>query len=241
MTALCACTILTVAGIARAAPDDASDAAHRALAEGRYGEAEAGYEALLRDRGYSAPILYDLGNAYRRDGKPAQALLSYERARLLDPRDPAIATNLAAARVALGVPDPRGTAERWAGSLTSSTWAWITAIGFWLTVGAGAVALLFPRRRAGLLTGAALAALGTAAAGGALYLTSQELHEGLLVASAPVLVSPFESAQSAFSLAPGDDVALGPTHDRFVYVRDARGRSGWIERVQVAPLIPTES
>ncbi len=241
ISAVCVWAIVALTVTARAAPADPAEAAHKALAEGRYGEAEAGYEAILRDRGYSAPILYDLGNAYLRDGKPAQALLSYERARTLDPRDEAIATNLAAARVALGVPDDRGPLDRWAGTLTMTTWTWITAAGFWLTVATGGSALVFRRRRTGLLAGTAMAALGTVVAGGGLFIAGKDIHEGLLMASAPVLVSPFESAQSGFSLAPGDDVTLGPTHERFVHVRDARGRRGWVDRDQVAPLIPSGS
>ena len=240
---LCAGALLGLAPAAFAeggpSTSAAPDAAHRALAEGRYGEAATAYEALVRERGYSAPLLYDLGNAYLRDGKPAPALLAYERARLLAPRDEAIATNLAAARAALGIPVERSAVERWAGSLSLDAWAWLAASAFWLTVGAAGAGGLWKRRRSFWHLGAAVTAVGGLLAAGGFAVASRELGRGLAMAAAPVLVSPFESAQSSFSLAPGEEVDVGRARDGYVFVRDARGRSGWAERVQVTPLIPT--
>ena len=47
---------------------------------------------------YSAPALYDLGNFYARAGRPAMAVLNYERARILAPTDPDIQANLSQVR-----------------------------------------------------------------------------------------------------------------------------------------------
>lgn len=240
---LCSCAPLTVAPGALASParGTATEAARLALAEGRYKEAEADYEALIRDHGYSAQLLYNLGNAYLRDGQAAPALLTYDRARLLAPRDGGIATNLAAARAELGMPNEDSETARFARLLPISTWTWLVAGAFWVTVAAGGAALLSKRHRAATIAGAALAAVGGAISGGALLLSSRDLDRGLAMAAVPVLVSPFESAQSGFSLAPGEDVDLGRCRERYVFVRDAHGRSGWVESVQVARLIPTSS
>jgi hypothetical protein len=233
---------MTAAPAALASPEVAGDgaweAAHRALAEGRYGEAEGAYEELVRERGYSAPLLYDLGNAYLRDRKPARALLAYERAQLLAPRDGAIATNLAEARAALGVPVERTVVERLAHSLSMDSWAWLAATGFWFALATGGSAFLWNRRRGPLLAAGTLAALGGALAGTALFISCRDLDRGLVMAPAPVLISPFESAQSGFSLPPGEDVDLGRSRQGYVFVRDTHGRSGWVELAQVAPLIP---
>ena len=56
--------------------------------------AAAPSHAASAPEGYSAPALYNLGNAYARTGKPGLAVLNYERARLLDPSDPDLETNL---------------------------------------------------------------------------------------------------------------------------------------------------
>src|ERR1700677_2919513 len=48
--------------------------------------------------GYSSTALYNLANAYARDGKPGMAVVNYERARLLAPDDPVIEANLVLVR-----------------------------------------------------------------------------------------------------------------------------------------------
>ncbi|MGA7119042.1 MAG: tetratricopeptide repeat protein [Polyangiaceae bacterium] len=239
---VCSWATLTLTPGALASPAPAADAAtevaHLALAEGRYKEAEADYEALIRDHRYSALLLYNLGNAYLRDGQAASALLAYERARVLTPRDRAIATNLAAARAALGLPQEDSAPDRFSRLLTMNTWAWTAAGAFWVAVATVGAAVLSKRHRAFMIAGAALAAVGGAVSGGALLVSSRDLDRGLVMAAVPVLVSPFESAQSGFSLVPGEDVDLGRCRERYVFVHDAHGRSGWVESVQVARLIP---
>src|SRR5271154_658018 len=54
--------------------------------------------------GYSASALYNLANSFARAGKPGLAVLNYERARLLDPKDPDIEANLRHVREASAQP-----------------------------------------------------------------------------------------------------------------------------------------
>lgn len=63
-----------------------------------YGKAIELYESLLKSRGESAEIYYNLGNAYYKAGKTAPAILNYERALVLDPGDSDIRFNLQMAR-----------------------------------------------------------------------------------------------------------------------------------------------
>jgi hypothetical protein len=216
----------------------ALDTANRAFAEGRYADAAARYEALLAREGYSAPVLFDLGNAYLRENQPARALLAYERARLLAPRDPAIARNLAQAEAAAGIEDHSTTAARFARSLTLDEWTWLGTTAFWLAASAAAGAVMLRRGRAwlgraavvsGVVAGASLAAIASA---------SGAEQTGLVLESAPVLVSPFAGAESSGSLRPGAEVELERMHDTFTLVRDRAGHEGWIERGAVAPVVP---
>src|SRR4029077_19623718 len=46
----------------------------------------------------SGPVYFNLGNAYFRAGNPGRAILNYERARRLMPRDPDLHANLGFAR-----------------------------------------------------------------------------------------------------------------------------------------------
>src|SRR5689334_2789551 len=84
--------LLSVAPRAHAAT---LDDANRAFAEGRYSVAAAAFDELVHEQGYSAPLLFDLGNAYLRAGRPADAIVAYERAKVLSPRDREITENLA--------------------------------------------------------------------------------------------------------------------------------------------------
>ena len=47
----------------------------------------AASHAAQAPSGYSAPALYNRANAYARAGKPGLAVLNYERAKLLEPKD----------------------------------------------------------------------------------------------------------------------------------------------------------
>lgn len=72
--------------------------ADSAYASGDYTSAISIYEAILRDKGESSEIYYNLGNAYYRNNDIAKAILNYERARLLAPDDNDIQFNLSLAQ-----------------------------------------------------------------------------------------------------------------------------------------------
>ena len=85
----------------------------------------------------SAPALFNRGNALVREGKPGPAILAYERAQQLAPRDPAIAVNLQAVRDTAGLAAP--TPAWWqsaARALTMNEWAWSGSLALAFVCGA---------------------------------------------------------------------------------------------------------
>jgi len=212
------------------------EAANRAFAQGHYADAAQQYQEMIDAQGCSAPVLFNLGNAYLRDGKPAQATLAYERARLLAPRDRAIAANLAQARQTAGAVEARGVAGHLSHVLTTTEWTWLASAALWLLVATVGCALLFRRRRAWFLRGAIVAALLTAVSVGALVMSLGDQRAAVMLEAAPLLVSPFEGAQSSSSVRAGSDVVLGRNHGEYVLVHLPDGRSGWVERSVVAPV-----
>lgn len=58
------------------------------------------WENVLRQGAVSGPLLFNLGNAYYKSDRIGKAILCYERARKLSPRDRDIMTNLDLARLA---------------------------------------------------------------------------------------------------------------------------------------------
>ena len=212
------------------------DAANQAFAQGHYANAARQYQAMIDAQGCSASVLFNLGNAYLRDGKPAQATLAYERARLLAPRDAAIAANLAQARQAAGAVETGSVTSRLRHVLTATEWTWLASAAFWLLVATVGCSLLFRRRRAWLLRAAVVALLLTAVSVGSLVMSLEDQRAAVVLEAAPVLVSPFDGAQSSSSIRAGSDVLLGRNHGGYVLVHLPDGRSGWVERSVVAPL-----
>lgn len=231
-------TLLLALPALAAGPTVTLQTANRAFAEGRYQKAASDYETLIARRGDSAPLLFNLGNAYLRQRKLAPALLAYERARLLAPRDGAIAENLAQARAEAGLSTRRRLVEKAVHWLRLDSWTWIAVAGFWSLLVALAAAALWRRRRGLFVTVACLGGAVLGVAGFALLVGSRDLSRGLVMQSTPVLVSPFKSSDSAYSLAAGQSVKLEQRHGNFERIRDARGQSGWVDAKNVARLVP---
>jgi hypothetical protein len=234
---------LTLAAPARAvAPSAAFDKGNRSFAEGHYAAAAANYEALAHTRGWSAPLLYDLGNAYAEQGRVGPAVLSYERARVLAPRDADIAANLAYVRARAGLPTPPSPWYRIVASyLSPAAWTWLTVVALWM----GMASLLSVRRwhKRRLVPVGILALLVGVVGVAAVGVSDQNLRRAVVVEnkSAPVRISPFDSAASERSLSEGEVVAVFGRHGDFVHVRDGRGRTGWIKSTTVQTIVPRTS
>jgi len=235
--------VAVLAGPARAAATTASfDDANRAYAEGHYGTAITDFESLVRARGWSAPLLYDLGNAYAQAGRIGPAVLSYERARVLAPRNADVAANLAYVRAHAGLPShPAAWYQIASGYLSVTGWTWLAVIALWLA----AASLLAARRwhwRRLVHVGVVALLLGVAGVS-AIAVSEQGLNRAVVVAnkSAAVRVSPFDGALSESSLSEGEVVAVLGRHGDFVHVRDSRGRAGWVQSSTVQAIVPRTS
>lgn len=67
--------------------------ANRLYGDGKFNESIAAYQNALKSRP-AAEIYYNLGNAYFKNKQLGQAIVNYERAKRLDPRDRDIRSNL---------------------------------------------------------------------------------------------------------------------------------------------------
>lgn len=82
--------ILVVGHISSATVEEA-DSAYLA---GNYKEAALLYDEIVQQQGISAPLLFNMGNAYMKAGDYGMAMLSYQRAKKLDPSNKRINSNL---------------------------------------------------------------------------------------------------------------------------------------------------
>jgi tetratricopeptide (TPR) repeat protein len=220
--------------------------ANQAYTEGKYPQAIAAYEQILKQHGYAVSVLFNLGNAYARNQQIGDAILAYERALLLDPRNQEIQTNLREVREEAGLPVP---ASRWwqqvIRGLTPSGWAWVTSglfaafvatqLARWFIRGARNWSKTLRLAQAalvlGIFLGIACAALGT-----------QQRHAAVVVAKeAVVKVSPFDKADAIETLVSGRTVNVDKVDKQFgeyVRVRYDRDKLGWINRKDVAAVEP---
>jgi tetratricopeptide (TPR) repeat protein len=235
----------TLCGTAAAQPDERTqrfERANAAFAAGQYAEARAGFADILASDGPSAAVLFNLGNASLRAGVIGDAILSYERALLLAPRDQDIRANLRQARKAANLPLPEdGAWTRLVHLLTTNGWAGLASAGLYLLCAALLAFRLLrdDERRAsvrrGLRSVAACAAALLLIATAACATRLRELDRAVVLASDPTLrVAPYASATASSELAPGEIVRVERTHEGFALVRTSVGKSGWVSEASVA-------
>ena len=190
--------------------------------------------------GYSAAGLYNLANAYARQGKPGMAVLNYERASLLSPNDPDIDANLNYVRASSHLPAPsRSAFERMVRVASPFVLSWIGVMGL-VIVGVSALAAQLASRhrwvhRLGMLLGICMLSL-TVANGIALW---PMLHEGVVISgAAAVRVSPVPMGDSLFVLPEAETVKIAAEHEGFLLIQTGAGRTGWVSRPNIASVVP---
>jgi hypothetical protein len=198
-------------------------------------------EQAVRDKGYAPSRLLTLGRVQLEQGQLGPAIVSFERGRLLAPRDPALreALTAARARAGLSIPAPDTWLERITQHVSLREWslsAWASCVALSLTL----LGLTLVKRRKHLFVAATLAStLALALTGGAVYATRQQLDTAYVLHEASVLrQSPFATAHVLEQLRPGEAVEPQTQHADYVYVVSERGHSGWILKQELAQLAP---
>ena len=231
----------------RAAGSAALEQANQRFAAGDYAGAAAECDKLLTAEGPRAAVLYNLGNCYQRLGQYGPAILAYERARLLTPRDPDLLANLTLARKAAAAFEETRLHPRLDALLkhfSRNEWSWLVAASA-LILGALAVlcgALRLPARwlRQAALAVAVLAGLGLVSGASALYLLRAEATRGIVLsATASVRLSPFAKAEGLGAPGAGRSVQLGVGSGAFHYVEvPGTNLRGWMADSEVAAITP---
>ncbi len=190
--------------------------------------------------GYSASALFNFGNAYARAGKPGLAVLNYERAKLLDPNDPDIESNLRHVREASGLPtQPPAGLDRLPRIASPQILSWIGVLGL-LIAGASMLARqAYPTHRGKFLASALLGFCALGVTLGCALSVWPTLHEAVVVGhSIPVRVSPTLIEEPLFVLSEAEIVRVNGEHDGFMLVKTRAGRAGWAPSSNLAPIVP---
>jgi tetratricopeptide (TPR) repeat protein len=211
----------------------------------RYAEAAAEYEQVLAAGNESGHLYFNLGNAYMKANDIGHAILNYERALRLIPRDADLHANLTFARSLTGQDDRTPIYARLlfplAGSLgADELWcaasvAWIV---FMLLLIAGRLAPGWQRATRGgaIAAGIALAIIFASAS---YRLATIDLPTYAVVVSkedATVRFEPSATGTAHFQSKPGSVLRLLGGREDWAQVSRGDGRRGWIERALLATL-----
>jgi tetratricopeptide (TPR) repeat protein len=229
-----------------ASPDSTAELyskANQAFASGHYADAVAGYEAIAERDGVSAPLLFNLANACYRDGKIGRAILCYERAHWLAPRDPDIEANLRLVRKAGGlfVADDPWWREI-AGYLSMDGWAVSGSVALALLCALATVRFLWTRfanaNRNFWRIPAAILVLLLALSVFSLVIRVGDLNRAvILIADTPLRISPYDTANVDGTLPAGETVRLQKRYNQYFHVQTPQGKTGWISGLQVEKVV----
>ena len=215
--------------------------ANDAYQTGKYDEAIQGYESIVRTKTASGPVFYNLGNAYFKKGQLGKAIVNYERARQLIPRDGDLESNY---RYALSLvkkfseePVKNFWERGWESVmswLNADEWAWITYA--WLLVMViGHLLSLWLRWPVSLRRAVTGVFLLVWVAHGLAFMEKLQGEERFAVAvsETKALFEPREESTVHFDVVEGGKVELLKTEGDWVKVRRPDGKMGWVRREAV--------
>jgi tetratricopeptide (TPR) repeat protein len=180
----------------------------------------------------SAGAYRNLGNAAWLNGQVADALLAWERAAWIDPRDATTRNNLQFAREIAQLEAPDLTwgeiASTW---LPVDWWAWLACGSLWFAVGLAVLPAVLRWRKSGWQQ--ALMAVGLG-----IFLLSLPANYGAVTrarlglvreAETPLRLTPTAEGEPTTKLAAGEPGRVLRERGRFLLIR-TRFTTGWIER-----------
>ncbi len=244
---LCLAALLLPSPAVLGAETAAFDAANKLYEQGRFSEAAAGYEQLLRSAPRSETLWFNLGNAWFKAGQLGRAIAAYRQAEQIAPRDPAVRFNLQFARKKVsGSESPAGPAWRRAlGALTLNEWTVLASVALWVWFVLLALREWRPALRPALsgytATSGVVVLLLAGCAALAADLRFNSTSAVVISSEAIVRSGPLEEAKVLHQWRDGvevtvldeKDLGLGDQKQGWLQVRDGANRSGWLKSDQV--------
>lgn len=213
--------------------------ASRAYAAGDNAAALEAWTALAAERGTDADLLAAMGNAEWRLGRKGRAMVCWERALLMDPRQPVARAGLSHASAVGGVDRPADRwHERYASLLEADAWIALALAAAWAWLAAWALPRLRGRRmgdghhRVALAAATALALVAPALWG------SWHLHHRAVnrIPDEPLKLTPTALGEPLMMMGEGDVARVGRVLNGHVRVELAGGQVGWVRLAALEPV-----
>jgi tetratricopeptide (TPR) repeat protein len=238
---------LLIAGFLLAGESESSFARGNHLyADGDFQGAIQAYESILKQGYESWQVYYNLGNAYYKSGELGKAILNYERARRLNPRNEDIGYNLELANLRVvdrvnAIPDLFFV--RWLKVLVrlfpAATLGWL-ALAFYAVAAGLWIARMFatPRRLRVLVTGLLIPALAvvvfaTALVSYRIYLDGSDRYAIVLAEKVDAYSAPENGSTHVFALHEGTKVLVEGKENGWSKIRLGDGKIGWIPSTSI--------
>ena len=231
-----ACLFLCWLASLGAADLAAPSAAESAYAKGDYAAAVERWSEEARVEGVTPGRLSALGNAEWRLGRKGRAMVCWERALLLDPRDPVALAGIRHALNSGGVERPAPTwAENYAAFLTADLWLLVATLAFWTALLCVVVPRL--RRRASSEWNHRIRVISLTI----LALCVPGLWGGRVLADRAVIrkadvslrLTPTQFGEPLNGIAEGDVVRTDRPFNGHVRVSTADGKTGWVRAGEI--------
>ncbi len=213
--------------------------ANRLYKEGQYKEAIGEYTKIINNGFESGNIYYNIGNSYFKLGKLGKAILNYERARRLIPRDGDLEANYryALSLVKSNVASPRVNIllrllYRFRDSFTIDELTIILFVLYILLIVTAGLWVFFRRKKTYFITASCALVLMF---GVVLFCLIQRIsllkREAVVVSEfADAKYEPFDKGTNYFVLYEGMKVIILRCEDNWCKVRRSDGRSGWVKK-----------
>jgi hypothetical protein len=227
--------LLVLAGPTSGAPmDSLFGDGNRAYCAGDYAGAITCYEAVARRDGVSPALLHNLARAYQGNGDLGRALLNYERAHWLAPRDAGIRAGLHRLQQDAAVFASVG--PRWMRpllGLSLNEWTWLAAAA-WAVIGGLILARGLGVKRLPFRSALAVSGLLLAMSLGGIAARLAQMNRAVVIADqASIRVSPYAAAKQVAAVSEGKPLTVTGSHGTFCKVRTANGQIGWMAASEV--------
>lgn len=247
MTTIVALLLASSVSLVAADMASAFDAANKLYEQGRFQEAAAQYNELLRTGAASTIVYFNLGNAWFKAGQFGRAIAAYRAAQRLSPRDPNVRFNLQFVRKQVtGTEQAPGPAwRRWLANLTLNEWTIVSAVAFWVSFILLALGEVRASWRSTLrlwtVTAATVSLALAALLAAALYYDGKTAAAIVVVPNTVVRYGPLEESQVFYQLRDGSELEVldekNTDEDQsWLMVQDAARRIGWLKRQEVVVL-----
>lgn len=186
------------------------------------------YNQILREYGGSPALFYNLGRAYQEMGYFGKAILNYERAKYLSPRDPDILAVLLKIQKSnnLVIEQPKRM-KKYVTFLHIDHWAWVELVALGLSCLFLLLSIITQRKT--LRTTALLSFLFALLAIATLTYLWHDLRASIVITdNAELLISPITGADRLLVIHEGQKVYPLKIHGEYMYVRSSEGLKGWL-------------